>query len=179
VSAIPGEVPRTDNRSDFVAQVELTAFQDWSADMGLQWDPQTSQSERAQINVQYKLSGQAVINVGYRYQRDLLQQAEVSAAWPVNDQWNVFARGVYSILDGKPLERFAGFEYRSCCWKVRLGGRSFVSNRSGSSDTGVYLQLELSGLASVGSESDEFLTTAIRGYVPVETAIKSQGAVRP
>jgi LPS-assembly protein len=179
VASIPGEVPRTDNRSDFVAQLSLTAFQDWSADLGLQWDPQTNQSQRSQINIQYKPSGQAVINVGYRYQRDLLQQAEVSSAWPVNDSWNIFARGVYSIQDGEWLERFAGFEYRSCCWKVRLGARSFVSNRNGTSDTGEYMELELSGLANVGSESDQFLTTAIRGYVPPETAIKSQGAVRP
>jgi LPS-assembly protein len=179
IPSIPGEVPRTDNRSDFVAQITLTAFQNWSADLGLQWDPQTSQSQRSQVNIQYKPSPQAVINVGYRYQRDLLEQADVSTAWPVNDAWNIFVRGVYSMKDGEWLERFAGFEYRSCCWKVRLGGHSFVSNRNGSSDTGLLLQFELSGLAGVGSESDFFLTNAIRGYVPPETAIKSQGAVRP
>jgi LPS-assembly protein len=179
IPSIPGEVPRTDHRSDLVAQIALTAFYDWSADLGLQWDPQTRQGQRSQVNIQYKPSGQAVVNVGYRYQRDLLEQAEVSSAWPVNDAWNVFVRGVYSIKDDEWLERFAGFEYRSCCWKVRLGGHSFVSNRAGSSDTGLLLQFELSGLAGVGSESDSFLTTAIRGYVPPVTAIKSQGAVRP
>jgi LPS-assembly protein len=168
----PTEVPRTDNRSDFVAQVALTAFQDWSADIGIQWNPQTSQTERSEVNVQYKTGGQSVINVGYRYQRDVLEQAEVSSSWPVSDAWNIFVRGIYSIQDHKPLERFAGFEYRACCWRVRVGGRSFVSSRTGSSDTGVYLQLELTGLASVGSESDSFLTTAIRGYVPAENAIR-------
>ena len=178
-ASIPGEVPRTDHRSDFVAQLVLTAFQDWSADLGLQWDPQTSRSERSDVNIQYKPSGQSVINVGYRYQRDVLEQAEVSSAWPVTDAWNIFVRGIYSIQDHKPLERYAGFEYRSCCWKVRLGGRSFLSNRNGSEDTGIYLQLELSGLASVGSESDSFLTTAIRGYVPPESAIKNQSPFRP
>ena len=50
----PTETPRTDNRSDFVAQVALTAFQNWSADIGIQWNPQTSQTERSEVNVQYK-----------------------------------------------------------------------------------------------------------------------------
>jgi LPS-assembly protein len=166
------ETLRTDNRSDFVAQVALTAFQDWSADIGVQWNPQTSQSERSEVNVQYKPSGQSVVNVGYRYQRDVLEQAEVSSSWPVADAWNIFVRGIYSIQDHKSLERFAGFEYRACCWRVRLGVRSFVSSRTGSSDTGEYLQLELTGLASVGSASDSFLTTAIRGYVPAENPIR-------
>ena len=169
---VPTETPRTDNRSDFVAQVAVTAFQDWSGDIGVQWNPQTSQTERAEVNVQYKTAGQSVVNVGYRYQRDVLSQAELSSSWPVSDAWNVFARAIYSLQDHKSLERFAGFEYRACCWKVRLGGRSFVSNRTGSSDTGVYLQLELTGLASVGSESDSFLTTAIRGYEPAENPIR-------
>lgn len=168
---VPGEIPRTDNRSDFVAQLALTAFQDWSADVGVQWNPQNSRTERSEVNVQYRPSGQSVVNVGYRYQRDVLEQAEVSSSWPVTDAWNVFVRGIYSIPDHKPLERFAGFEYRACCWRARLGARRFVSSRSGSSDTGVYLQLELSGLASVGSASDSFLTTAIRGYAPADSPI--------
>lgn len=163
---------RTDNRSDFVAQVAVTAFDNWSGDIGVQWNPQTSQTERGDVNIQYKTGGQSVVNVGYRYQREVLSQAELSSSWPVSDAWNVFVRGIYSLQDHKSLERFAGFEYRACCWKVRLGGRSFVSNRTGSSDTGVYLQLELTGLASVGSESDSFLTTAIRGYEPAENPIR-------
>lgn len=173
---LPAEEPRTDRRSDFVAQLALTAFQDWSADLGLQWDPQTSRSERSQVNVQYKPAGEAVINVGYRYQRDVLGQAEVSGAWPVSNSWNVFVREVYSLKDDTSLESFAGFEYRACCWRVRFGGRRFVSTHPvppatrGSQDTGVWLQLELTGLASVGSASDSFLTEAIRGYVPAERA---------
>ena len=170
--ARPTETPRTNNRSDFVAQVALTAFQNWSGDIGIQWNPQTSKTERADVNVQYKTGGQSVVNLGYRYQQDVLSQAELSSSWPVSDAWNVFVRGIYSLQDHKSLERFAGFEYRACCWKARIGGRSFVSNRTGASDTGVYLQLELTGLASVGSESDSFLTTAIRGYVPTENPIR-------
>ena len=46
---LPDEMVRTDRRSDFVAQVALTAFRNWGADLGLQWDPQTSSSERAHV----------------------------------------------------------------------------------------------------------------------------------
>jgi hypothetical protein len=47
---------------------------------------------------------------------------------------------------------------------MRLVGRKSVSSRTGQQDTGVYLQLELTGLASVGSAADAFLAGAIRGY---------------
>jgi len=53
---------------------------------------------------------------------------------------------------------------------VRMLARRYVSARpigsssTGQQDTGIYLQLELTGLASVGSAADTFLTEAIRGY---------------
>ena len=174
---LPDEEVRTDRRSDIVAQVSLSAFQDWSADVALQWDPQTSRSERSHFNIQYKPGPERVINVGYSYERGLIEQAEVSGAWPVARNWNVFARGVYSIEAHQALERFAGFEYRACCWRLRLGARRFVSRRpltadteaTGPEDTALWLQLELNGLAGVGSATDTFLTEAIRGYSPAET----------
>jgi LPS-assembly protein len=97
------------------------------------------------------------------------EQVELSGTWPIARQWNAFVREVYSLRDNEALESFAGFEYRACCWRVRFGGRRFVSTHSGSEDTGVWLQLELTGLASVGSASDSFLTEAIRGYTPEQS----------
>ena len=163
-----GETPITGKRSDFVAQLALTAFQDWGADLAMQWNPQTSEAERTWVSVQYKPAPEEVINVGYRFERNLLEQAEISGAWPIARNWNVFARGVYSLKDDKALERFVGFEYRACCWRVRFGARRYVTTFTGAQDTGAWLQLELTGLASVGSASDTFLTEAIRGYAPTE-----------
>jgi hypothetical protein len=58
--------------------------------------------------------------------------------------------------------------------------RRFVSTRppvgttstTGQQDTGFFLQLELTGLASVGSAADTFLTESIRGYTrPTEPGL--------
>lgn len=166
---IPGELVERRQRSDLIAQLALTAYRNWNVDLGLQWNPERSGSERSQVNLQYRPSTDQVVNLGYRFQRERLQtegleQAEVSAAWPLTRRWHAFARFVYSFQDDQPLERFAGFEYRACCWRLRMVGRRFVSSRTGEEDTAVYLQLELAGLASVGSAADAFLEGAIRGY---------------
>lgn len=198
---LPGELPRTDRRSDLVAQLALTAFQHWSADAALQWDPQASQTQRALVQVQYHPAPDRVINIGYRFERGIFQEAalltgqltgqtvlcgtpvtpscnvqqvEVSGAWPIGRSWSLFARGVYSLADHEALERFFGFEYRACCWSLRLGARRYVgarpagTGRTGPQDTGIWLQLELTGLASVGSASDASLAEAIPGYTPTE-----------
>ena len=86
-------------------------------------------------------------------------------------RWSFFGRYVYSLHDDESLDQFAGFEYRSCCWRFRAVGRRFVSSRTGERDTGIYLQLELSGLASVGSSALAFLEDAIRGYSPASPSL--------
>jgi LPS-assembly protein len=162
--ALPDETARDNASSDFIAQLALTAFQNWNADIGLQWNPDSAQKERAQLRLQYQPAPGRVLNAGYRFQRDRLEQLEFSGAWPLSPRWQVFARYIQSLQDDTALERFAGFEYRSCCWGLRLLGRRFVSRRTGEQDTGVFLQLELNGLASVGSAADTFLANSIRGY---------------
>jgi LPS-assembly protein len=161
---LPDETVRDRGTSDFVAELAVTAYKHWNVDFGIQWNPELSESERAQVNLQYKPGPQQVVNVGYRFQRDNLEQAEVSTAWPLTQTWNLFARYVYSFQDKEALEQFGGLEYASCCWRMRLLGRKFVSTRTGDRDTGIYLQLELTGLASVGSAADAFFAGAIRGY---------------
>ncbi len=179
---LPNEAPATGDSSDIVAVVSLTAYDNWSAEVAAQWDPHVRTGERTSVNLQYKPAPDKVINLGYRYQRFQFvpgqfgqpgyeagfDQVELSAAWPIKGHVNIFAREVVSVRDATELERFAGFEYRACCWRVRLGARRFVSKHDGSTDTGIWLQLELAGLAGVGTATDAFLTEEIRGYMPPE-----------
>jgi LPS-assembly protein len=97
-------------------------------------------------------------------------QVDGSVAWPIRRSWNIFAREVFDLRNHEELERFAGFEYRACCWRLRLGARRYVSSFTGSRDTGIWLQLELAGLAGVGSASDTSLSEEIRGYTPADTS---------
>ena len=161
---LPDEVPSDQKSSDLIAQVELQAFQNWSVDLGVQWDHEQTRAEKSEIRVQYRPDPQRVVNVGYRFQRDRLEQADFSIAWPISKSWRIYGRTLYSLQDKDNIEQFAGFEYGSCCWRVRAVAREYVSRRSGERDSGFYIQLELKGLSSVGLAADAFLERAIRGY---------------
>jgi LPS-assembly protein len=169
---LPDETPSSRETSDFIAQVSLTAYKNWNLDAGIQWNPEDTRSERSQLRLQYRPDGDRVVNLAYRSQRDRLEQAEVSTAWPIFKKWNAYGRMVYSLRDSEMLDRFGGFEYKGCCYKLRFVARRFVSSRDGSQETGVYLQLELNGLASVGTPADAFLERSIRGYSPETSARK-------
>jgi len=161
---LPGETPATGSTSDLIAQLALTAYKDWNINLGYQWNPHTPHTDKSEVAVQYRPAADSVINLGYRFRRASLEQSDVSAIWPVARGWHVFGRFVYSLRDDSAIERFGGFEYQSCCWKFRLLARDYVSSRTGLRDRAIGVELELSGLSSVGVPAGAFLERSIRGY---------------
>jgi len=183
---LPGEALNDTETSDIIAELDLTAYQNWNIHMGVVWDPGETRSERGDVQLQYKPDYDRVVNVGYRFRRAVFEQAlnpnlppgpdnptigrgnleqvDGSIAWPIAERWSAYARMVYSLEDEQPLDQFAGLEYRSCCWRLRLVGRRYVRSRDGDMDTSILLQLELNGLSNVGTAADTFLERSIPGY---------------
>jgi LPS-assembly protein len=167
---LPGEVAETRSASNLVGEVELTAWRSWSARAAVEWDAEQSNTLRGEAGVQYRPGPDTVVNLGYRYREGTLEQWDAGFAWRLSRSWQLYARQVYSTLEDKSIDRFAGFEYTGCCWRLRLLGRNYVSNRTGESDNSILLQVELNGLSSVGSRSDTFLERGIRGYSPASVS---------
>jgi LPS-assembly protein len=166
VNQQPGAYPA----SDIVAEVALTGYKHLGVNLDYQWNPYTSQTEKSEISVQYRPDPSRVINLGYRFQEGILKQWDGSFAWPIAEHLNTVGRWVYSLQDRQTIEQIAGFEYKSCCYKVQLVQRRYLSIRPGTTtpggtlDTSYALQLELTGLSSVGKREDSFLEQSIRGY---------------
>jgi LPS-assembly protein len=156
--------------SDIVAEVALTGYKHLGVNLDYQWNPYTSQTEKSEISLQYRPDPNRVVNIGYRFQEGILKQWDGSFAWPITAHWNSVGRWVYSLQDRQTIEQVAGFEYKSCCYKVQLVQRRYLSIRPGTTtpggtlDTSIALQLELTGLSSVGKREDSFLEQSIRGY---------------
>ena len=156
--------------SDVVGELEMSAFQDWSARLGIRWDPENTQTVKSEVGAavpareqsrrERRLPAAARLHRAVRRVRGLADQAS---------SWRGFGRWVYSMRDNQTLDQFVGLEYSSCCWALRLVTRRFVSSRTGDTDTSVGLQLELRGLSSVGVDNEAFLRSTIRGYSAVPT----------
>ncbi|HWX80509.1 MAG TPA: LPS assembly protein LptD [Steroidobacteraceae bacterium] len=164
VASEPGQSGPTYPASDIIADVSLTGYKHMSVNLDYQWNPYTSQTEKSEISVQYHPDFNRVVNVGYRFQQGILKQYDGSFAWPIADKWNTVGRWVYSLQDHQTIEQVAGFEYKSCCYRIELVQRRYISNHNGGLDTSFALQLELTGLSSVGKREDSFLERSIRGY---------------
>ena len=102
---------------------------------GLDFAPFPGAKGQEQENV--LLLGDGVVNLGYRYRRNLLEQADLSFLYPINPTWSVVGRYYHSIDDDKLLEAIGGVQWDSCCLAVRVLARRHVRNREGEMDNGI------------------------------------------
>lgn len=153
----------TDKRSDFLASIGGQISPAWSMDTAWQYNPNNSHTEKYNIGARYNPTAGKVVNMTYRLNRDTLRQFDVSGQWPIATNWQVVGRWNYSIQDRKPLETLAGFEYRSGCWAVRVVAHRFQTGTQKATDA-IFMQLELSGLAGLGTNPLNVLKQNIGGF---------------
>ncbi len=175
----------------------FTSTFNWDPDQG------RTRSGSAMWHYQPEANPNKIVNVGYRYRNDTIRfdqatgewtyggdygtpgtpeyiedyykinQHDFSFIWPIVPQWSVIGRWQHDYSRSRTLEAFGGFEYDSCCWKLRLINRYWVDydetslnpDRNDEPDSGIFLQIVLKGLGGVvGSTTETFLEQGIQGY---------------
>lgn len=161
---VPSNVePTNASRSDLLAAFSGALTRTWTLDAGLQYGVAQSQVERFNVALRNQPEPGKVLNIGYRYTRDFLQQVDLSAQWPLSRRWTALGRWNYSLQDSALLEALAGIEYNAGCWTARFLLHRFVTNTQERTNA-LFFQIELSGLSRLGSSPLELLRQGIGGY---------------
>ncbi len=164
---LPGGTVRDEDSSAFIAEFNTKVINNWNIGGDIIWDPNIGDgTEKITVKASYNPAPGKIINMAYRVRRDAtdIEQSDISFRWPVTKNWNAVGRWNYAVPEGRSLETFAGIEYESCCFGVRAVARRFLTDIDGDFDTGVFLQIELKGLAGIGKKTVDFLKQQIPGY---------------
>lgn len=170
---------------------EYRMNQDWRVHSDYAYDADAGQTNSGSVMLHYQPEStpNKIINLGYRYRNDAIvfnqdtnqyeqgtddykvDQSDVSIMWPLIPQWSTIGRWQFDYSKHSTLEAFGGFEYDSCCWKVRLVSRYWIEpddvnlSTRDRSDHGIFFQIVLKGLGGItGNKVDSFLDQGIQGY---------------
>ena len=167
------EKPQAAGTSDLLALAEGRITDAWAIAGLVQYNFDSSQTERFDVGVRWTPGPGRVVNAGYRYDLNnenaapgtggLLKQFDISAQWPVAPRWTVLGRWNYSIADGKTLEAVMGVEYNADCWSLRVAAQRLTTTTE-TTTTSVYAQIELSGLARFGTSPLDLMRRSVPGY---------------
>jgi len=170
VALDPTSTLRTASRSDLLASVGGRFRTRWTFDLTTQYNAQTHTMQRYGAAVRYAPEVAKVLNVSYRYQRDVLRQIDVSGQWPVGRGWYAVGRYNYSFFDQRLLEGLAGAEYNAGCWAFRTVVQRLQAATNITS-TALVLQLEFTGVGQIGTaDAVQLLRRDVPGYSVVNHA---------
>jgi LPS-assembly protein len=165
---LPDEPAIDSRRSNYVAELGVNLSQSWNLDIGYQWNGETEETVRAETRLEFRPAADRLFGIGYRMRKDLLEQGDLSFIWPLGDRWRLIGQYSYSLLENKPLERFAGIEYEACCWRLRVTSRHYIVRSTGDTDATISVQLELKGLSQRRATPEELLGRGILSYRRLE-----------
>ncbi len=155
---LPGQAVETVPVSNWLAEVSTHWTSSINSGLDLEWDEREHRVERGNLSLRYHPAPRSAFNIAYRYQRERLEQSDVSFMWPVLRGFSLLGRHRYSVADKLLLERVLGLEYESCCWALRLLERRHRINvQDERVSRTLWLQLELKGLSSVGRDVESLL----------------------
>jgi len=152
----------------------------WQVSGDIQYNTLEDFTNKGQVNIDYQINKYNLIQLNHRYTRnvsgDSLEQASLLTSIAINENWAFVGRLTQDLQQDRSLESYAGFQYESCCWAVRiayqrhinsnLDAASFVSDGREEFDTGISIKLIIKGLdgkqSAIGTQ--EMFDKSIFGY---------------
>ena len=161
---LPGSIASKDNSSDIIAALTARLSNKWNLDAFWQYNTDDAGMVRSNILARYNPEPGKLLNVGYRYTQQFLEQVNISGQWPLSSGWYGVGRFNYSIKEKTLIESLAGLEYDAGCWQARTVIQR-VETATADANYGLFFQLELGGLASIGSNPLNLLRRDVPGYL--------------
>lgn len=179
--ALPGEAPRQNRRSDLLMGATTAWTDTFSTQAVLQYDPHQERWMRSTLSARWRPQRLASMTLAYRYQRDPAvdaqyqlqgrEQVSFAGQWPLSKRWYGVGRIDYSMLDSRVTQSIAGLEYKGdCCWAARAVFQRYAV-AANDTNTTFFLQLELTGLGSLGTDPLGLLSRSIPGYESVNPSV--------
>lgn len=178
---LPGGTPAPAGISDILLGAGLTIDPRWYLDSTVQYNPTTQKSIRSTVSARYNPGHYRLLNLAYRFQRDLSELVDIGWQWPINDlwgdrgqdlgpgrgqgsgRWYSVGRLNYSLQDSKLVDSIIGFEYDAGCWLGRVVLERLQTGLV-STNQRIMFQLEFVGFSRLGIDPLQTLKSNIPRY---------------
>ena len=158
-----------DPSSAVVAELSARLGASWRTTLSIRRNPHLEDEhiDKGRFALHYATAEDELFNIDYNFNRDTINDLDISFFWPFGHQVSVFGKWKHSYLYDRNMNRILGFEYGGrCCWKLRTFYQRYVANedKDEEEESRFMLQLELRGLGALGQGADREMQEYIYGY---------------
>jgi len=121
------------DESVIASEVYFKLNQKWQFSSDIQYNTESSQTNKSQTNVDYQFAKNQAIQLNHRYTRDVsgtsLEQVSLLANKTINKNWQFVGRVTQDLQNKRSIESYAGLQYESCCWAIRFAYHRHLNSR--------------------------------------------------
>lgn len=179
---LPSQTARKATESDYLLGAKAALTDNFSVYFDGQFDHDTQKRNRLSSGVRWTPKRLATMSLSYRYERDpnlytdpyrvlppgvdqqSREQVSFTAQWPLMQRWFGVGRYDYSLAEKRNTQSIVGLEYRGDGgWAARAVLQRYAVSAE-KTNTALFLQLELTGLGSLGTDPMSLLSDRITGF---------------
>ncbi len=144
-------------------------------DAMLQYDPTSSSILRSTLSSRYNPEPGKLINLSYRMIDNVIDNTQdlkvfnAAGQWPLGNRFYSIARYNYDLKTSQTIEVLGGLEYDGGCWVARTIFDRISLPTSPQPNYTFFVQLELNGLGSIGSDANKLNNFLYRNVPGVRT----------
>ncbi len=161
---LSGEQRETASQSDIVGELSTRINRHWSSRAEAIWNHKNDEVDRGSFRIAYEAGPKRHFSTSYYWNRSTLsEQTDIALSWPLSARWQLVGRHLFAHRETRTMEAIAGLEYTSCCWSLSILHRRYQYAELDEPNESIMLQLQLKGLASIGSPIERIITENILG----------------
>jgi len=104
----------------------------WQISSDIQYNTIESFTNKSQASINYQIDKYNSVQLNHRYTRNVsgssLEQMSLLANFAINKDWAFVGRLTQDLKENRSLESYAGFQYESCCWAVRIAYHRHINS---------------------------------------------------
>jgi LPS-assembly protein len=124
MATLEGNVNDFPDRSALAGEFSYSLNKQWQFDVALQLNEQQSSVTQSKSSVNYHFSDSKLLQLSHRYVKQIndtkISQLGLQTVWPINSEWTFVGNYHRDINLNRTIEAFAGLQYESCCWAIRV-----------------------------------------------------------
>ncbi|PCI62391.1 MAG: LPS biosynthesis protein [Gammaproteobacteria bacterium] len=146
----------------------------------IQYDTRQGFTTKSATKFDYQYAQNHLLQLSHRYTRNVsgnkIEQISLLTSGAINKDWQFVGRLTQDLVNKRNIESYAGIQYESCCWAIRLAYHRNINSKINDQlllnkthnefDSGFVVQFVIKGLggqqSSVGIE--DMFNSSIFGY---------------
>src|SRR5690606_38147464 len=180
ISLTHNDTAQTIEESDLATKISARVSDNVRLRSDFLYNRESDRLMRATTGLEYSDDARRRLRLDYRYVREdrielatlPVDQIDTAFSLPFGEQWQLVGRLFYDLDEKRELDACIGFEYDDCCYRLRVLARRWLDSKLAALvndekryyDDGIFLEIDLKGLASSGNRVQKLLAETIPGF---------------